>query len=151
MDIKEEIKAKKFNSTNEEVFVNLIYTAAQLEIKLVHLLKSYGISPAQYNALRVLRGEYPNSMLSGLLQERMLHKNSNATRLISRLIDKSYVVRQRNTSDKRKVYISITAEGLSFLNKLDLVVTDFEQQAINLPYEKLKQLSELLDEVRESS
>lgn len=149
MKIKEEIKAKKFNSSHEEVFVNLIYTTAQLEIKLMHLLKPYGINPAQYNALRILRGEHPNAILSGLLQERMLHKNSNSTRLITRLIEKNYVKREKDKTDKRKIYVTITEEGLAFLEKLDVIVTEFESQSINLSSRKLKQLNLLLDELRE--
>lgn len=114
MSLKDDIQAKGFHSEQEKSFVNLIYTAALFEANFNKFIKPFGVSSQQYNVLRILRGKFPNSMSSGDLHRRMIHKMSNASRLVDKLVDKGYVIRVVNVNDKRNILVSITVLGFRF-------------------------------------
>jgi DNA-binding MarR family transcriptional regulator len=151
LSIKEDIKAKGFQSEQEKAFVNLIFTAAHFESLFLQLVKAYDISSPQYNVLRILRGQHPDTMLGGDLQSRMLHNKSNSTRLVDKLVDKGLVDRTKNPEDKRQMLMSITTSGLALLSELDVKVVDFDQKIMNLPQAQLIMLNNLLDDLRSSS
>lgn len=151
MGLKDDIKAKGFQSEHEKSFVNLIFTAAHFESLFSHFLKEYEISPPQYNVLRILRGQYPNVMLSGHLQNRLLHNMSNSTRLVDKLVDKGFVNREKNPKDKRQILISITQNGLDLLSQLDPKILEFDEKVMNLPEPQLMVLNKLLDDLRAAS
>lgn len=150
MSLKEDIQAKGFHSEQEKSFVNLIYTAALFEANFNKFIKPFGLSSQQYNVLRILRGQFPNSMSSGDLHRRMIHKMSNASRLVNKLVEKGYVIRVVNANDKRNVLVSITDLGLRFVTDLDKEVAAFQKTFIDLPSSKLKDLNLILDELRSS-
>ena len=85
MKIEEEIKQKKFKSEYQKMYINLVYTANWMNTQQMRMFKEYGLSIQQYNILRILRGQVPNAVNLGLIQDRMLDKNSNASRLIEKL------------------------------------------------------------------
>lgn len=150
MSLKEDIQAKGFHSEQEKSFVNLIYTAALFEANFNKFIKPFGLSSQQYNVLRILRGQFPNSMSSGDLHSRMIHKMSNASRLVDKLVEKGYVIRVVNANDKRNILVSITDLGLRFVTDLDKEVAAFQKTFIDLPSSKLKDLNLILDELRSS-
>lgn len=150
MSLKEDIQAKGFHSEQEKSFVNLIYTAALFEANFNKFIKPFGLSSQQYNVLRILRGQFPNSMSSGDLHSRMIHKMSNASRLVNKLVEKGYVIRVVNANDKRNILVSITDLGLRFVTDLDKEVAAFQKTFIDLPSSKLKDLNLILDELRSS-
>lgn len=150
MSLKDDIQAKGFHSEQEKSFVNLIYTAALFEANFNKFIKSFGLSSQQYNVLRILRGQLPNSMSSGDLHSRMIHKMSNASRLVSKLVEKGYVIRVVNANDKRNILVSITDLGLRLVSDLDKEVAAFQKTSIDLPSAKLKDLNLILDELRSS-
>lgn len=150
MSLKKDIKTKGFQSEHEKTFVNLIYTAAHFESKFAQFIREYEISPPQYNVLRILRGCYPDAMLSGDLQNRLIHNMSNSTRLVDKLIDKKLVYREKNPEDKRQMLISITQAGLNLLTELDISVAEFDKKIMNLPEPQLMVLNNLLDALRYS-
>ena len=116
----------------------------------MQFIKGYEISPTQYNVLRILRGQHPNGMSGGELQDRLLHNMSNSTRLVDRLLEKGLVDRQKNPEDKRQMLISITALGLKLLKNLDVAVIEFDKKMMNLPEGQLMVLNNLLDDLRHS-
>jgi DNA-binding MarR family transcriptional regulator len=148
MSIKNDIQTKGFISEQEKTYVNLVHTAAFFESKFNQFIKDFGISPQQYNLLRILRGQSPNSILCGDLQERMIHKMSNATRLVDKLEEKDLVVRIKSKEDKRQMLVSINQNGLSLLSKLDTHVADFNLKFMNLPEAQLMVLNLLLDDLK---
>lgn len=150
MSLKDDIQAKGFHSEQEKSFVNLIYTAAFFEANFNKFIKPFGVSSQQYNVLRILRGQFPNSMSSGDLHSRMIHKMSNASRLVDKLVDKGYVIRVVNVNDKRNILVSITDLGLRLVTDLDKEVAAFQKTSIDLPSAKLKDLNLILDELRSS-
>ncbi|MDG1145400.1 MAG: MarR family transcriptional regulator [Flavobacteriales bacterium] len=150
MSLKDDIQAKGFHSEQEKSFVNLIYTAALFEANFNKFIKPFGVSSQQYNVLRILRGQFPNSISSGDLHSRMIHKMSNASRLVDKLVEKGYVIRVVNANDKRNILVSITDLGLRLVIDLDKEVAAFQKTSINLPSSKLKDLNLILDELRSS-
>lgn len=115
-----EIKqAKPFRSLEDEAYLNVLRTADALLRKETELLKEYGLSPTQYNALRILRGAGSEGVTCGEFSERMLTKDPDVTRLIDRLERRGFLKRMRSEADRRVVRTQITAEGLDVLDKLD--------------------------------
>ncbi len=148
MKIEEEIKQKSFHSPYQKVFVNLIFTASHMQNMHSRVMKQFGVTMQQYNVLRILRGQHPNPASVGLIQERMLDKNSNASRLIDKLLLKKLVDRKVCPDDRRQMDIKITAKGLELLKQLDVIIDGMESEMKTLTEKEALQLSDLLDKLR---
>ena len=99
--INEDIKQSKFRSEIEKSIVNLIFTSNWLNEQQHKIFKPYGLTTAQYNVLRILRGQYPNAATVNLIIERMLDRMSNVSRIVDRLVLKDLVNRKQNQNDRR--------------------------------------------------
>ena len=118
--IEEEIKQqKKFSNEYEKAAVNIMFTSGWLYNINAARFKEFGITPEQYNVLRILRGSHPKPLMLGDVTCRMLDKSSNATRLVEKLRLKGFVKRELCPTNRRQVDIIITEKGLSLLTKLD--------------------------------
>lgn len=118
--LQHEIKqSKPFASLEEEAFLNLLRTTDALARREAELLKAYGLSPSQYNALRILRGAGSEGVTCGELSERMLTKDPDVTRLIDRLDSRNLIQRSRSDQDRRVVRTTITQPGLDLLAEID--------------------------------
>lgn len=118
-------------------------------IKQQKQLKPYDISLQQFNVLRILRGKKENRPNLSTIQERMINKMSNTTRLVDKLITKNLVERNTCENNRRKVEIFITPEGLQLLEKVDQIIIDVEKKCIeSLTQEDIIQLNTLLDKIR---
>lgn len=149
MTIEEAIKQKKFKSENHKLIVNLIYTTGLINYKNEQIFKGFGISMQQYNILRILRGQHPNSATIGLLKDRMLDKMPDASRLVDRLVAKDFVYREHSKEDRRQVLVTISEKGLSLLQELEPLVTASEEQITEfLTIEEVNQLNHLLDKLK---
>ncbi|MCH7400599.1 MarR family winged helix-turn-helix transcriptional regulator [Belliella kenyensis] len=148
MRIEDEIKQKAFKDPYNKVVVNLLYTHSYFVTKQSALFKPYGLSPEQYNVMRILRGQQGKPITVSSIQDRMLNKMSNASRLVEKLKQKGYVVREECPSDRRQVDIVITESGLDILNQLEESVYAFNKTVVNLSEEETIQLNELLDKFR---
>ncbi len=150
MTINEEIRTKAFLSAHHKAVVNLSYTHSWLQLKHSEWLKPYGLSIQQFNILRILRGQYPKPASVNLLIDRMVDKNSNASRLVEKLRLKQLLSRIRNENDRRHVDIKITGKGLELLDELDKKYALFERQFRHLSKNEAETLSYLLDKLRNS-
>lgn len=148
MKIGDEIKQKKFKSEHQKMFINLVYTANWMNTQQMRMFKEFDLSVQQYNILRILRGQVPNAVNLGLIQERMLDKNSNASRLIEKLKIKKLVERKESKLDRRQVDILITEKGLDLLKKMEGRVDEAELTYNNLTKQEAETLSDLLDKLR---
>lgn len=148
MKLEEEIKQKKFRNEFHKLAVNLIYTNSWLMSYQSALLKKYDITAAQYNILRILRGQHPSPASVNLLKERMLDKMSDASRLVDRLLAKKLVERNVCLEDRRRVEIKISRDGLKILEEIDKSDNDFDNKLKSISSAEAKQLNELLDKVR---
>lgn len=148
MRIEDEIKQKKFKSEYQKMYINLVYTANRMNTQQMRMFKEFGLSVQQYNILRILRGQVPSAVNLGLIQDRMLDKNSNASRLIEKLKIKKLVERKESKIDRRQVDIMITEKGLDLLKKMDVKVEEAELIDSNLTKQEAETLSDLLDKLR---
>lgn len=149
MSLQEDIKASSFPSLEEQTFVNLLYTTSLLEGKFNQFIKTFDLSTEQYKVLRILRGQYPNWILSGDLQSLMLRTMSNSTRLVDKLVEKDLVMRKKNKEDKRQITVCITKGGLDLLKTLDDKIANLFKDLIKSDPTRLEHLNELLDELRD--
>ena len=143
-DISKDIKSK-FTNNKVKALINLKYTSNWLSSKENEFFKPYGISPQQYNILRILRGA-KIKMKVQIVKERMIERAPNATRLMDKLCDKNLIERERCEDDRRVVFVKITNQGLELLKTID------ENKNIsfleNLTEEEATVLSNLLDKIR---
>lgn len=149
MKIEEVIKATVVMDDAKKAILNIMYTQIVITDKFVELLKPYDLSGEQYNVLRILRGQKGNPANMCIIQERMLAKSSNTTRLIDKLLLKEFVTREVCPENRRKIEVLITPKGLNVLAELDPKVDDHEHAfASNLTQEELQQLNNLLEKYR---
>ena len=149
MKIEEVIKSNVVLDDAKKVILNFTYTQNVIADKFNELLKPYDISREQYNVLRILRGQKGNPANMCIIQERMLAKNSNTTRLIDKLLIKDFVTRNVCPENRRKIEVLITQKGLDILSELDPIVVEHEQLfANNLTQQELEQLNLLLEKYR---
>lgn len=103
----------------QEAFVALQRAAARLMDGVAELLKPYGLRPAQYNVLRILRGAHPERLNCRQVAVRMMTREPDLTRLLDRLENSGLVRRERQESDRRIVRVGITRAGLELLRQID--------------------------------
>jgi DNA-binding MarR family transcriptional regulator len=133
----------------EDVFVNLLRTADALARGAEVLLKSSGLSSAQYNVLRILRGAGSEGLACSEIACRMISRDPDITRLLDRMESRGLIARARGKEDRRVVKTCITKEGLRVLEKLDAPVRDLHHRQLHhLPAKQLRQLSRLLERAR---
>lgn len=150
MEIEKEIKSTVPLSTTKKVLLNLTFTRNLVTDRFHEILKPYELSGEQYNVLRILRGQKGNPVNMCDIQERMLTKNSNTTRLIDKLITKEMVIRKVCPDNRRKMEITITKKGLDILDQLDPVVENHDKIITkNLTLEELETLNKLLEKLRD--
>ncbi len=148
MKIEEAIKQTAFQSLSQKVTVNLMYTASYLNNLQTRFFKPFSITPQQYNVLRILRGQKGKPSSLNLVQERMLDKASNASRLVDKLVDKKFVERKMCPNDRRQVELLITENGNALLTQIDKEMSASEIFASQLSDQEKEQLSLLLDKCR---
>lgn len=149
MKIEEAIKQKEFKSEYQKLFINIIYTANWLNNESIKTLKPFGISPQQYNVLRILKGQYPNAITVNNIINRMLDKSSNASRLVDKLKQKELVERETCDIDRRQVDIKITKKGISLLDDLSKKMDSFNNMPNVVSVLEAKKLNEILDKIRD--
>lgn len=148
MKLEEAIKQTAFKTEEERLVINLVYTSGWLSSEQNRFFKRFGISSQQYNVLRILRGQFPNPASVGLIQERMLDKMSNASRLIEKLKQKKLVKRSECSKDRRQVDVLITEDGLKLLEDIDKLNGEMHSICNTLNQTEKKKLNELLDKLR---
>ena len=136
----------------DRTFVALQKAANKLALQAEQLAKSNGLTGAQYNVLRILRGAEPDGLACSTISERMISHDPDMTRLLDRMEKRGLIVRERQKDDRRVVKTRITASGLEILKKLDQPVREIhEKHFAHLSASKLKQLAELLEQCQKSA
>ena len=149
MSLADELKLGKHIDVRKKTIVHLMYIGDYILNEINTALKPYQISNQQYNVLRILRGQKGNPVSLSDVQSRMIHKNSNTTRLIDKLEVKKLVKREVDTTNRRKVKIQITKEGLSTLTKLDPIIDHLEAEILKrMELKDHDVLNEYLEKIR---
>jgi DNA-binding MarR family transcriptional regulator len=133
----------------EDVFVGLQRTADWLLQGIEQLLKTQGLSQAQYNVLRILRGAGPRGLSCREICERMITRDPDMTRLLDRMEERGLVARERQQIDRRVVTTRVTPAGLKLLKSLDHPVREYHRRCFrHIAGARLKTLAVLLEEAR---
>lgn len=146
--IEEEIKQKEFRNQYNKLLINVLYTSSWLNGLQNSIFKVHGLTPQQYNSLRILRGQYPEAASVNLLKDRMIDKMSNVSRIVDKLKSKGLVTREPCDHDRRQVDVKITEEGLKLLEKIDQEWEQWEQNLHTISEEDAKKANEILDKWR---
>lgn len=149
MKIENEIKNSSPLSLSTRSVINIMFTARQIEEMAAAKFKEHDLTSQQYNVMRILRGQKGNPANLSTIQERMIDKCSNTTRLIDKLIQKGFVKRQICKKNRRKIEVFITEDGLELLKKLDPIIEKTNQDIMEkLSTNEKEKLNTLLDTLR---
>ncbi|MEZ7495038.1 MarR family transcriptional regulator [Leeuwenhoekiella aequorea] len=149
MKIEDALKLSSNTDLKSKTLINLHYTSRFFEERFASLLKEFDLSVPQFNVLRILRGQKGKPASLACIQERMVDKNSNTTRLVDKLILKNLVLRKVCPENRRKIEITITEQGLDLLKTLDPVTKKSNADHTSaLSTEELELLNNLLDKLK---
>lgn len=142
-------ETRHFDSLQQEAFLNLWRTYDRLRAAEDDLFSRYDLTPQQYNALRLLRGEHPGTLPTLTLAARLVSHAPDVTRLVDKLVARKLVYRERPPHNRRIVLIGISDEGLTLLKELDRPVRDCHQRQLgHLSESDLQNLIALLQAAR---
>jgi len=127
MDLKDRIKQRKFNNPGQEAVLNIIAASSVLRDKQQEILQAHGLSPQQYNILRILKGGPKEGFPRCEIYDRMVEKAPDITRLIDRMEKAQFVVRIRSDNDRRQSIVQITEKGIKKLKELEPYITAHEK------------------------
>ena len=149
--LQEEIKqTKPFASLEQEALLSIERTAALLGHGIAEALKPHGVTPTQYNVLRILRGAGPGGLCRYEVGERLVTPVPDVTRLLDRLEQMGLVARARGAADRRHIMSRITPRGLRLLRQLDEPIVEIHRQQLgHLVTASLRRLIDLLAAARE--
>lgn len=148
--LQRELKQRKpFRSVGHEATVGLLRTADVVRRRWTETLAPYGITAAQYNVLRILRGAGPEGLCTLELANRLIERAPGITRMLDRLESRGWVQRERSADDRREVRCYVTPEGVRLLARIDKVADEADAAAVRgLSKAEGRELIHLLDKVR---
>ena len=148
MSLEKDIKQEKFNNEFEKMAINILFTGSWIYSTNTARLKPLGITPEQFNVLRILRGSHPKPLMLADITCRMIDKSSNATRLVEKLRQKGLLKREICESNRRQVDISITDKGLAILRKVDADAAAWIEKLKGVNKHEAQELNRILDKLR---
>lgn len=149
--LREELKKKgPFDSLEQEAMLGILRTSDLLENRLARLLRKYGLTPSQYNAMRIMRGEGgPMPCLE--VADRMIQVAPAITRVVAQLLHRELVYKKQSSQDRRVFLVGLTEEGLDLLRQLDEPIQNLHRNLLrHVSAEDLQSLNRILQIARES-
>lgn len=145
-------QTRPFRSDAQEAALSLLRTASVVSRRFARVVEPEGLSLAQYNVLRILRGAGPEGLPTLAIRDRMIDEGSTVTRLLDKLEAAGLVTRDRSRPDRRQVLCRITPEGLTLLARLDPTVDAMDDAATAvLTHDERRTLIDLLARIRAES
>lgn len=141
-------QSRPFRSEHERAAVNVLYTATWILEHMRDFLAGYGITQQQYNVLRILRGQYPESISTCDIRNRMIDRAPDASRIVDRMIAKNLVQKAPSVKDKRRIDVTITKNGLALLDAISVAMEGPDNLLRRLSTEECKHLNSLLDTMK---
>jgi DNA-binding MarR family transcriptional regulator len=149
MKLAERIKQQQFASPEQESMLSVIVTSSWILNELTSAMAPHGITPSQYNVLRILRGSHPTKLTCSEIGQRLLERTPDVTRLLNRLERNHLISRRRARHDRRVVEVGITERGLSLLEQMQADVDGVQQRLTqHLSAAEHRQLSNMLERLR---
>lgn len=148
--LQDELKqTRPFASIEQEATLNVVRTGAMLTDMFEQVLKPYGLSAAQYNVLRILRGAEPDGLCRNEIRDRMITRMPDMTRLLDRMEDAGLVTRTRQTTDRRLVRTELTERARELLDEIEPKMLEEHRNRLgSMSREDLRRIIELLTAVR---
>jgi len=141
---------QRFDSPQQEVFLNLWRTYDRLRLLEDELFGRYDLTAQQYNALRLIRAAHPEKVATLSLASKLVSRAPDITRLLDKLKDRGLIDRERPAHNRRIVKIGMTQAGNVLLDELTLAVRDcHERQLGHLRPAEMRGLVELLKKARQ--
>ena len=152
MNIAERLKQRTFRSPSQKSMLNVMVTSSWLLSEMSATMNEFGVTPAQYNVLRILRGSHPQALTCSEIGARLIDRTPDVTRLLDRLEKRGLISRDRAQRDRRIVEVHISERGLDLLRDMDPAVsTSMERLGSGLTETEHEALSALLDRLRDTS
>lgn len=149
MNSPEPARSRKFDSLRQEAYLSLWRTYDRLRALEDELFSAYGLTAQQYNVLRLLRAEHPNRLQTLELASRLVSRAPDITRMLGKLEEQHWILRERLPENRRIVEVGITQTGMELLKQLaDPVRECHEQQLGHMSEEALGELIHLLRQAR---
>lgn len=146
--VQERLKQASFVSPHQEAYLGLLVAADKVMRLTEEICEKHGLTAAQYNVLRILRGVYPDGHPRFEIIQRMITVAPDVTRLIDRLETMDLAVRKRSSIDRRHSLTMITEKGLAILKKMQPDVDVISAQfAAVLTEAEAKKLASLCDKI----
>lgn len=145
--IEQLIKQTKFKDEKHKAIVSVIYTSNLLANFHEDFFARFGITTQQFNALRILRGQFPNPSKVSLIRERMLDKMSDTSRIVERLRKAGFVQRVVSPKDRRSVDVLITPKGMGVLLEIEKNEKDLFKPTSKFTDAEAVQLSALMEKL----
>lgn len=147
--LSDRLKQRTFVSPSQESMLNVMVTSSWFLAEITAAMSEYGITPAQYNVLRILRGSHPTALTCSDVRDRLIDRTPDVTRLLARLEKQDLSRRERASHDRRVVEVRITRKGLDLLQKMEPDMTAATRTLTeSLTLEEHAELSRLLDKLR---
>lgn len=146
MNVEEKLKTDKKIALPSRTIIHFMLVNNKIREAIANSLKPFDISPQQFNVLRILRGQNDKPANLSTINERMISKMSNTTRLVDKLILKGFVDRITCPSNRRKIEISINTKGKTALDEMDIAMDQAEKNILkNMSKKELENLNQLLN------
>lgn len=132
----------------ERVLIALVRAAWAASLRSNGVVRNAGLSPSQYNVLRILRHAGADGLSRRGIGERMVTRDPDLTRILSGLTRRKAVSTRRSVTDERCRVSVITEIGRSLLDRLDGAVRAAAMAAFaGLTAAQLQHLERLLETI----
>lgn len=143
-------QAARFDSLEQEVFLNLWRTYDRLRIQEDELFQRFELTPQQYNVLRLLRASHPESVPTLVLSRRLVSRAPDITRMLDKLEERGLIIRDRPQENRRMVRIGVSDEGVRLLDQIAEPLAECHSKQLgHMKATELRQLISLLQAARE--
>ncbi len=141
----EKALSHQFKDNSQKLIAELLYSASWLENLIAKALDPLDISFQQLNVLRIIHGQKEGRANVQIIKDRMIDDRSNVSRLLNKLCEKGFTQKDRCNIDQRVVYIALSEAGVEIMKKGKALIESIQFSPND---EKLKQINELLEELR---
>lgn len=136
-----------FVNQHYKAVVGILYLETIIMQDLDNHLVQYDLTYQQFNILRILKGQYPHGVKLSLLKDRMLHKQSDVSRLVNRLVKQGLVEKRDDPVNRRRLSITLSPEGLSLINSIEINNVHFKSVVAALSLQDVNTLNMLFDKI----